>query len=113
MKLLIRKERKPEFGNDTYYLSTDMLEMKAVHMFIAYHKWETIDIELSDEIPGGYLRFFNKVCSDIRVLRTSVCSAENLTKQLSELFPELGGKIRKAYFTGKDVWEVIPECHVS
>lgn len=113
MKLVVEKDNGPRLDkeNDTYYIPTAMLSMGAVHMFIGYKKWETIYVELSDDIPHGSLRFFPSVCSDIKVKCTKEIN-DNIVRQLAELFPDLGGKVRRWYFAKKDIMEVIPECRL-
>lgn len=112
MKLVIRSGDRARLGDDCiYYLEPGMLKMKAVHMFIAKNPWESITVELSDDIPQGAMRFFPTICENIKVFSFTELTETNL-RQLCELYPDKGGKLRRLYFAGGNALEVIQECLV-
>lgn len=112
MKLRISKKFEPGFTPDTYTLGTDMLRMKSTHLFIAARAWESIELDLSDNIPTGYLGNLNLVSSDIKV-RLPETITDKTVVLLAELYPDKAGKLRKQFMFGKPVSEVLMECLIA
>lgn len=109
MKLEIKKTYQPVFNEDLCQLGASMLQMKAVHLFVASHKWDVIEIEICDEIPEGSLRFLRIVCNNIKVKVPDDVTDKTL-RILTDIFPDKSGLLRKQYFAGKSVKEVLGEC---
>lgn len=111
MRLEISNAYNKEFTDDVCRLATSMLKMKAVHLFIASHVWESITLELSDEIPECYLSCMNMCCANIKVKLPSEVTYKTL-QLLCDLYPDRAGKLRKAFMTQRPLGEVIGECLV-
>lgn len=111
MKLFIMRKTDKEFHEGAYYIGTYYLKMKSTHFFIASNKWESIYLELEDEIPEGYLRSLHLVCSDIKVNLPEVLTDKTF-QLLAELYPTHSGAIRKARLTGHSIKEVLGSCMV-
>jgi len=112
MILNITRTYNKSFVEDTCNLATNMLQMKATHLFIASNAWERINIELEDTIPEGYLRSLSLVSQDIKVNLP-----ENITDKtlhlLTELYPSKAGTLRRCYMQGRDLREVLSDCLVQ
>lgn len=111
MILNITKVYNTGFVEDTCNLGTSMLTMKSTHLFIASNYWESIRIELDDCIPEGYLSCFKLVAKEIKVKLPESITDITL-RQLTELFPDKAGVLRRAFLQGRSIREVIPECLV-
>jgi hypothetical protein len=112
MKLNITKQYNKGFVEDTCNLATAMLSMKSTHLFIASNAWESVYIELDDSIPEGYLKCLHVVTKNVKVkLPESV--TENTLRQLTELYPEKSGALRRTYMQKRSFTEVLPECLVK
>lgn len=109
MKLEIKKTYQPAFDENLCQIGISMLQMKAVHLFIASNKWDVIEVEVCDEIPEGSLRFLRIVCSDIKVTLPEEITDKAL-RALIDIYPEKAGLLRKQYFAGKSIKEVLGEC---
>lgn len=109
MKLEIKSTYQPHFDKDCCQLGASMLQMKAVHLFIASNKWDAIEIEVCEDIPEGSLRFLRIVCSDIKV-KVDCDINDKTLRILTDIFPDKAGLLRKQYFTGKSVKEVLGDC---
>lgn len=112
MKLLIGLQYNKEMVDNECHLATRMLAMKATHLFIASYKWDSILLEMDDVIPIGYLRCLPLVCKDIKVKLPETVTDHTMTL-LTELYPEKGGAIRRAYMSGQGFKEVLSECLVQ
>lgn len=111
MKLIISKIYDREFTEDTTKLGTSMLMLQTTHLFIASNKWDEIYIELDECIPENSLLHLNMVTDTIRVKLPEKVTYPIL-KQLTELFPEKSGTIRKYFMTGQDLKGVLEDCLV-
>lgn len=112
MRLVVQREYVKDLVDETYYITPKMLGLKSTHLFIASYKWESISIDLDDCIPSGYLRCLPLVCQNIKV-RLPETITDHTVQLLSEIYPELGGKIRKQYMFGQPVEEVLQSCLVQ
>ena len=109
MRLLVRKDYNKEMVDDECHLATHMLAMKATHLFIASHKWESIVLDIDDVIPVGYLRCLSLVCDDIKVTLPATITDHTMTL-LTEVYPKKAGTIRRAYMSGESLEGVLAEC---
>lgn len=112
MKLHIESTYNSGFDEDTYHLSTSMLKSQATHLFIASNLWESIQVDLDETIPDGYLSNLNMVCSDIRV-KLPKDITESTLRALIDLYPDKRGKLRMTYLSGKSLEGVLGECLVQ
>ena len=106
------KEYKKDFEENTTHLKTSMLAMQSTHMFIASNHWEDIVVELSEDIPESSLLHFSLVSDAIHVKLPETIN-NTILHQLTELFPELSGKLRSLYMSGQDVKGVLGGCLVQ
>lgn len=109
MTLYIEPEYVVSDSLDATHISYEMLEMTATHLFLASNRWDTAVIEVSDMIPKRSLRHINAVVQKITVKLPEVVN-QAVVGHLSDLYPELGGKIRKAFLSGQDLREVLSVC---
>lgn len=109
MRLVISKEYKKGFEENTTHLKASMLAMQSTHMFIASNHWEDITVELSDDIPESSMLHFDLVADSIHVILPEQINNAML-HQLTELFPEKSGKLRSLYMSGQDVKGVLDGC---
>lgn len=109
MKLFVTKEFHKEFHEDCYYIATSFLKMKSTHFFIASNKWESIQIDIEDCIPEGYLCSLHLVCDDIKVHLPDTVT-DKTVQLLAELYPDKSGAVRKAYLMKHSIKEVLGEC---
>lgn len=91
---------------NTYTLKPNLLQDKAVHLFIASNEWELLDIKLTDDIPQDTLKYVITKCKDVKVRKCSTINKHTM-HLLCELYPDKAGIIRKNFMLGRDVWEVL------
>lgn len=82
--------------------------LNVAHLTIASQQWDTLYIEVAECIPEGSLRFIPKKCARIRPSCPNHPSLHQL-HLLVELYPELDGRLRKAYMKGEGVGGILPE----
>lgn len=111
MRLRILKNYVKQMEEDTFHLSTEMLNITSTHMFIASHVWEEITIELDDIILPHYLHCISFATNNIKVKLPEKITAATV-QQLTELFPSKSGLIRKAFMMTGDVEGVLEGCLV-
>lgn len=81
---------------------------KVTHLMLASYKWDKLFIDLDESIPEGSLRFLPERCDSIHVAWEEPTSMHTL-HLLIELFPQLDGKLRKAYMKGEDMRGLLHE----
>lgn len=89
-------------------VTTEQIGLPLAHLSIASRAWDKIFVSVDECIPEGSLRFLPTKCKEIRVQ----CPAHPSIHQLHllvELYPQLDGKLRKAYMKGDDIRELLPE----
>ena len=111
MRLVIKCDYEKEMVEDECHLATNMLAMKATHLFIASYQWDSVLLEVEDIIPIGYLRCLPLVSKDIKVSLPDKITDHTMTL-LTEVFPAKAGSIRRAYMTGQSLKGVLSECLV-
>lgn len=110
MKLCIAEQYEKGFVEDTCNLKTSMLQMKSTHLFIASNAWESITIDVNDEIPAGSLKCIPMACSNIKVQLPETVTDKTIVL-LTELYPDLAGKLRRYFMMGRSIKEVL-ECRL-
>lgn len=111
MTLYIKKDYDKSFDEDSYKLSTEMLNIKSTHLFIASNVWDKIVIELDNVIQEGNLRCLSMAATTIKVVLPDTVTATTV-QQLTELFPEKAGIIRKTYMQSGNLKGVLDGCLV-
>ena len=111
MILNIAEAYDKSFKEDNFNLGTSMLFMKATHLFIASNYWDTVNIQLTDNIPEGSLRGIHLCGKEIKVQLPNSLTDKTI-RLLTELLPEKAGLIRKSYLQGTDLKEVLVDCVV-
>lgn len=106
MKLFIVSNTSKRSERDAYFLPTHTLKVNATHLFIASYVWESIYIELDDNIPEGSLRKLNTVCNFIKVKIPSEFDS-TVMGLLVELYPKKAGAIRRAFMQQRSIKEVL------
>lgn len=88
------------------HLPPNSLKQKGTHLFIKSHEWNTLYIDVTEDIPMGCLKY---VCEYFQSVKADVPNGLNdhVVELLAELYPNLSGKIRKAYLFGGDVRELL------
>lgn len=106
MRLEIKKDYDQSFVKDTVMLATHMLTIKATHLFIASNSWDSIRIELDENVPAEMIKSLKPICNDIKV-KLPEKSDEHILAILVELCPDKAGLLRRTYMKGGNLREVI------
>lgn len=105
MNLLISNTRSTD--SNTYTAYPIWLTDKPVHLFLASQIWESLTVELTDDIPTDVLKYLAPKCKDIHVTLTDEQVTQHGVKLLCELYPDKAGAIRKAAMLGRDLTSVV------
>ena len=89
------------------HLSPEYLKQNGTHLFIKSHEWGTIHVDVTEDIPMGCLKHISD-CGQRLDVNVPTALTDHTVELLAELYPDLSGKIRKAYLFGGDVREVLP-----
>lgn len=95
-----------ELDGDSYVISTNYLQHKAVHLYIASQQWDGLYCELDDSIPLDCLKHVKTKVKQVTVKLPEVVTKTTMLL-LTELYPDKAGSIRKQFMSGKDLREVI------
>ena len=109
MILHIKRDYDKSFEDNNYKLSADMLNIKSTHLFIASNVWDKITVELDDCIQQDNLKCIPMACKDVKVVLPDTISAHTI-QQLTELFPDKAGIIRKTFMQSGDLKGVLKGC---
>lgn len=101
MNLRICKEVLRE--DDCMPIPYSWLTDNGVHLFIASNRWDTLTVELSDEIPSDVLKYVVTKCNNVSVKFTQDDITQKSMDLLCELFPDKAGSLRKAKMLGKNI----------
>ena len=113
MNLFITEDKqRQELIDDSFHLSPDRLQYKAVHMFIASNMWDTISIQLSDKVSEEYTKYFPLV-SDTILTTIKHKPTDHDLRCLCNLYPEKSGELRYAFMCGTNLNEVVPNVTIS
>ena len=83
-------------------ISPDMLSQKGTHLFIKSNHWDEIEVDLSEKIPEGSLKYMHMCADHIKVNLPPKVTVPVML-QLCEVYPDLQGKIRKTFTSGGDI----------
>lgn len=83
------------------------LNFNQAHAVIASQVWDTIYIEVAEEINESKLRYLRTKAKEIHSRIPGNPSRHQMVL-LTELYPELNGTIRKAFLKGDDLHGVLP-----
>lgn len=86
----------------SYQLEPAMLAMNGTHAFIKSRKWEAIEIELSDKIPLGSLKYVATQADKV-IVKEFDTHSKHCMMLCTELFPDKAGSIRKAFLSKGEV----------
>lgn len=89
-------------------ISASHIGLNLAHLTIASRMWDTAYVDVDECIPEGALRFLHTKCKSIRVLCPEHPSMHQ-THLLIELYPELGGRLRRAQLKGEGLSGILPE----
>lgn len=109
MRLVICKNKDPKVDLETTVIPIAMLHMSSVHMFISSNAWEEVVLEVCDEIPDMTLEYMIFNTENMKAVLPEKLSDKSV-KQLTSIFPDKAGAIRRAYMTGSPMKGVVPVC---
>lgn len=89
------------------HLSPKALKENGTHLFIKSHEWDELVIDLTEDIPKGCLRYVSTCAKNMKINVPGEIDA-HIVQLLSEVYPDLSGKIRKTFLFGGDVRELLP-----
>lgn len=96
MRLVVGYETSSDIEKGVMSLPAIALKLPAVHMFIASHTWDTVDIVAFDEVESEDLKGMNYVKGIVRVPNDISLDNKSVDK-LVTLFPEIAGGVRRCY----------------
>lgn len=112
MTLQINKEYVVTNSLDTTVISHEMLKVTATHLFLASNKWDDAIVEVDSTIPQGALKHLHTIVNIVKV-RLLCEFDENAMHVLTDLYPELSGKIRRCFLMHGNIKEVLEGCVVE
>lgn len=86
----------------SYQLEPTMLALMGTHAFIKSRKWDAIEIELSEKIPLGSLKYIPNQ-TDKLILKEFDTHSKHCMMLCTELYPEKAGTIRKTFLSKGEV----------
>ena len=108
MILRIIRDATESIAQDSgdYQLAPSMLKMNGTHVFIASRVWDEIDIELTEDIPLGSLKYLASKAKSIKVTLPETVS-NHIMQLCTELYPNKSGTIRKRFMLKEDFSELL------
>lgn len=88
--------------NTNYEITPELLKLSGVHAFLKSKKWDEIDIELTEDIPLGSLKYLHTLTDNIKVSFEDTRS-KYIMMLCAELFPDKSGTIRKQFLQRGEV----------
>lgn len=85
-----------------------MLKFKATHMFIASHRWDSISIELSDNLNEEDVKYLPKASENVYCRLPSTIN-EKMLSLLCSVYPDKAGQLRLNYMLQKDITIFLPK----
>lgn len=107
MKLLLQTHVTNNHIDDTYALETVNLTFKATHLFIAGNTWDSIDLDVTDDINPEDVKYLTSICSNVHCNLPETVTQKTLSI-LCSIYPQLSGKLRLGYMLKKDLARVLP-----
>lgn len=104
MNLIIGKTNQDVVNR--FHVPIEWLGDKSVHLFIASSMWDTLYVDVTDDIPCDVLKYVVTRCRDIKVVLPEDLT-EHSVELLCELYPDKSGSIRKAYTFKRSVADVL------
>lgn len=92
---------------DSMWLPYSLLTDKAVHLFIASNVWDTLTVEVSEDIPAGVLKYMILKCTEKKVILPEHALSAKEVGLICEMFPDKAGGIRRAHMAGRSVTELL------
>lgn len=106
MKLNIGDNNSCDMENDVYNIARDSLKYSGVHMFIASNKWDSVHVEVTDDIPTSQLKYLPIVTDNITVTLPEKVTMDTIGILVS-LFPKKSGVLRRTFMSGGNIQEVL------
>ena len=101
---LVISNVKPETDKMIFWISTENILDKAIHLYVASNCWDKLSVEITDKLPTGVLDKVVTRCKEVEVMNLPLTLTQRTVELLCELYPEKSGKIRKTYLMGKE-WQ--------
>lgn len=106
LKIFSESDNRSEITGDDFVVSTQYLNYKGLHFYLASQHWGNLYCELDETIPEGCLKYLVKRCESVEVKLP-----ETVTKKIMllciELYPDKQAQIRKQFITGKELKDVL------
>lgn len=90
-----------------FYITHAMMQMPSVHMFLASHTWDEVEVDVSDDIPRCTLQYLLIGCKNIHVTHIPEEVTPHTIGLLTDLYPDKAGAIRSAYMLNGNVQEIL------
>lgn len=108
MKLAIKTDCETADGlkEDTYIIPVAWLSSNATHLYLASNTWDSLYIELTAQVPKGFLPYLlKKVSGEITCIIKE--DSKVVLDLLVELYPEKAPEFRKQFLCHKPLEEVL------
>lgn len=102
MKLYILREDQQLTDPSIFKVNAKHLLLNGTHVFLASQEWDSIYIELCEDIPSGFLSAIHKIAKNI-TLDIPEKQTKKVLDLLLEYYPNIKGKLRRAYQEGGDL----------
>lgn len=97
--MILRVQNSAEQGLDTMCITPMQFSDKAYHMFIATNTFDKVVIELTDEIPTGYV---SQLLTKHKVIPIVNEVNEKTVVLLAEIYPDKASELRYAWMRNKN-----------
>lgn len=94
-------------SGDCMTLPYNLLEDKAVHLFVASSMWDTLSVEIDEQIPEGVLKYMILKCKDKEAVLPDRPLSQKELLLLCEMYPDKAGSIRRAHLLNRPIAEVL------
>ena len=108
MKLIIQNETTRMHVDDTYSIESSMLKFKSTHMFIASNQWDSISIEVNDNMEPEDVKYFHNICENVYCILPKTIN-EKVLLLLCTIYPDKAGELRLAFMLSKDLNTILPK----
>jgi len=113
MKLYIQDfEQHRKLSENAFTIDPEMLKFKAVHLFIASHNWEQIEIHLSNRVDPEDIKYLHLVSDNIKTIIPKD-SKQDVLRCLCNIYPDKAGSLRQAYMCNSSLDRVVTSIEFS
>lgn len=108
MTIRFVKDAKPsiENFNEAMEMTPDALKHNGTHLFLRTYHWDSIEVDLTEDIPIGKLRYLH-MCSDNIIVNFTEPASDHIARLLCDLYPDKSGTIRKTHMMRGDLHAVL------